>query len=102
MGNRFKKGNKDSVGYGRPPKLPNLEEAVARVLGEVVKAKGITALDQIMSRLRSMAARGNTKAAALILDRGYGKAKQHIEVDTVPRKAAADMFPAAPPEDIEK
>lgn len=90
----FQKGNTIGRLGGRPPKLPSLEEAVARVLGEV-NSKGVTALDVIMERMKKSAKAGNLKAAALIFDRGYGRAKQFIEVDTPQRKATSDLFPAA-------
>lgn len=88
----FKKGNKAGVGHGRPPKLPNLDEVLAKVLGAESK-KGITALEQIMDRMRASAKAGNVKAAALVLDRGYGKAQQSIDITT-----KGDKFESVHPE----
>ena len=88
----FKKGNKAAVGHGRPPKLPNLDEVLARVLGKENK-KGVTELEQIMERMKASAKQGNTKAATLVLDRGYGKAPQSIDLTTLGEK-----FNITPPE----
>lgn len=96
LGKKFEKGNKAAVGHGRPPKLPDMIEAIARAIGVEVpsgKYKGLTAWDVIMQRMQRMARAGNVKAAQFLADRGYGKAKQYIEVDTVPRKDASEIFP---------
>ena len=62
---------------GRPKKLPELDKLLADVLGE--EKDGVTAAEAILKKLRAMAAAGNIRAAELLLDRGYGKAKQTIE-----------------------
>lgn len=77
---RFKKGNK--IGKGRKVfKLPSLDEYVAKVLGEELQegAGADNALEAILKKLRFKALSGDVKAATLLLDRGYGKAKQFIE-----------------------
>jgi len=71
----FQKGNPG--GPGRPKKLPKLDELMAEVLGE--EKDGITAAQAILSALRAKASKGDVKAAQLLLDRGYGKAKETIE-----------------------
>ena len=43
---------------------------------------GITAAEAIIMKLREMATKGDIKAAQLLLDRGYGKAKQNIDITT--------------------
>jgi hypothetical protein len=73
----FKKGQSGNPN-GRPKKLPELDKLLADVLGEE-NANGITAAEAILKKLRAMAAAGNIRAAELLLDRGYGKAKQTIE-----------------------
>jgi len=62
---------------GRPKKLPPLDEMMAKVLCE--EKDGISAVQAIIMAMRAKAARGDTKAAQLLLDRGYGKAKEFIE-----------------------
>jgi hypothetical protein len=73
---KFPKG-KSGNPKGRPKKLPELDKLLADVLGE--EKDGITAAEAILKKLRAMAAAGNIRAAELLLDRGYGKAKQTIE-----------------------
>lgn len=72
----FKKGQSGNPA-GRPKKLPELDKLLADVLGE--EKDGVTAAEAILKKLRAMAAAGNIRAAELLLDRGYGKAKQTIE-----------------------
>jgi len=74
---KFKKGQTGNP-KGRPKKLPNLDVLLANVLGEENK-DGISAAEAILIKLRAEAAKGNIRAAQLILDRAYGKAKQPIE-----------------------
>lgn len=77
--NPFKKGESGNPN-GRPRKLPNLDVLLADVLGE--EKDGVTAAQAILMKLRQTAAGGNTqtaiRAAEILLDRGYGKPKQHI------------------------
>lgn len=77
-GGKLKSGN--TVGTGRPKKLPALDAIMANVLGQ--EKDGVTAAEAIIMKLREMAAKGDIKAAALLLDRGYGKAKQNIDITT--------------------
>lgn len=63
---------------GRPRKLPDLDRLMEQILGE--EKDGITAVEAILKTLRQKAARGDTKAANLLLDRGYGKPKQKTEI----------------------
>ncbi len=71
----FKKGQSGNP-KGRP-KLPDLKAAIAKVLGE--EKEGNSALEAILKAQRMKAAKGDTRAAEFLLDRGYGKAKQVIE-----------------------
>lgn len=75
---QFKPGNTASKGHGRKPKLPNLDNLLAKVLGEEFK-DDLNALEIILKSLRSKAVRGDIKAVALLMDRAYGKSKQFIE-----------------------
>jgi hypothetical protein len=75
----FKKGQSGNL-KGRPQKLPELDKLLAEILGE--DKEGISAAKAILMALRAKAAKGDIRAAELLLDRAYGKAKQHIQQDT--------------------
>jgi len=75
----FKKGQSGNPN-GRPRKLPELDKLLADVLGE--EKDGVTAAEAILKALRLKAAKGDTRAAEIILDRAYGKARQTIEQHT--------------------
>jgi len=66
----FKKGQSGNP-KGRP-KLPDLTEVISEELGQ----KGY---NEIIAKLHKMAKAGHTRAAEILLDRGYGKPKQEIE-----------------------
>jgi hypothetical protein len=72
----FKKGQSGNP-KGRPKKLPELNKLLADVLGE--EKDGVTAAEAILKALRAKAAKGDIRAAEVLLDRGYGKAKQAVE-----------------------
>jgi len=73
-GNRWKKGESGNP-KGRP-KIPDLREAMSRLLAE---EKGdLNALDAILKALFKRALSGDVRAAQELLDRGYGKAQQTI------------------------
>lgn len=66
------------------PKMPDLSEAIARVLAD--EKDGKTALEAVLMALRAKAVKGDVRAAQELLDRGFGKSKQIIEdVTTTPR-----------------
>ena len=73
---KFKPGQSGNPN-GRPKKIPELDKLLAEVLGE--EKDGITAAEAILKRLRQQAAAGNIRAAEVLLDRAYGKAKQPME-----------------------
>jgi hypothetical protein len=75
-GGKLKTGG--SNGGGRPKKLPELDKLLADVLGE--EKDGITAGEVILKALRAKAAKGDVRAAEVLLDRAYGKAKQTMDV----------------------
>jgi len=97
----FKKGQSGNPN-GRPRKLPELDKLLADVLGE--EKDGVTAAEAILKALRLKAAKGDTRAAEIILDRAYGKAQQTISHESnIPTKIEfifADMS-GTPKEDQE-
>lgn len=72
---QFKPGQSGNP-KGRP-KLPDLRQAMADILGE--EKEGKTALEMILKKLRAMASAGNVKAMEILLSRGYGLPKQNID-----------------------
>lgn len=72
----FKKGQSGNPN-GRPKKLPELEALMAKVMGE--EKGGITAMEAIIQALRLKAAKGDVRAAEVLLNRGYGMPKQTIQ-----------------------
>lgn len=74
-GGKLKSGNTINVGR---PKLPDLKEAMAKVLGE--EKDGRTALEAILAALRLKAARGDAKAAELLLKYTYRQPTQEIDL----------------------
>lgn len=75
---RFKKGQSGNP-KGRP-KLPDLREAIAKILAD--EKDGHTALEATLMALRAKAVKGDIRAAEVLLDRGYGKAQQAIDHTT--------------------
>ena len=63
---------------GRPKKLPKLDVLLAEVLGN--EEEGKTQAQNILEALVKKANNGDVKAAALLLDRGWGKVKEHIDI----------------------
>jgi len=79
--------NKD----GRPKKLPEIDALMAIVMGE--DKDGITAAEAILKALRAKASKGDIRAAEVLLDRAYGKARQTIdsEISITENKAFAKL-----------
>ena len=75
---RFKPGQSGNPN-GRPKKLPDLEKLLVRVLGTEEDNK--TGWEVIIEALQKKAAKGDVKAAELLLSRGYGKAKQFVNLN---------------------
>lgn len=71
---QFKKG-KSGNPNGRPKKLPQLDVLIAQVLGE--EKDGKTAAEAILMAMRAKAAKGDVRAAELMLNRAYGKPKEN-------------------------
>jgi len=78
IGKGFDKHPENINKKGRPPVLPDLKEAIAKILSE--EKDGITALDAILAALRARAAKGDVRAAQELLDRGFGKSQQFIDL----------------------
>lgn len=78
-GRKMKKGETLNPN-GRPKKLPELDKLLADVLGE--EKDGIEAAKVILMALRAKAAKGDVRAAEVLLDRAYGKAKQPTDITT--------------------
>lgn len=90
---KFKPGQSGNP-KGRPPKLPKLDELLADILGE--EKDGVTAAEAILKRLRVQAAQGNLKAAEILLDRAYGKARQNVELSGNSDQPIVIKFPDDP------
>lgn len=76
--NQFRPG-KSGNPHGRPRKLPELDKLLASVLGG--ENEDDTPAQRILEALIKKAEKGDTRAAEILLDRGWGKAKQSISVD---------------------
>lgn len=74
---QFKKG-KSGNPKGRPPKLPQLDVLLAKVLG--AEKNGVTEAERILLAMKKQANKGNVRAAELILDRSFGKVAQTMEL----------------------
>lgn len=79
VGKQFSKENQPEKN-GRPKKLPEIDALMAIVMGE--DKDGITAAEAILKALRAKASKGDIRAAEVLLDRAYGKAKQIIDNKT--------------------
>ena len=62
---------------GRPKKIPEIDTLLADVLGEDMD--GMEAAKKILEAVRTKALKGDVRAAEVLLDRAYGKAKQFVE-----------------------
>ena len=85
----FKKGQSGNPN-GRPKKLPELDKLLADVLGE--EKDGVTAAEAILRVLRAKAAKGDLRAAEILLDRGYGKPKQAVDMSATVRQFTAPII----------
>lgn len=79
---KFKKGQSGNP-KGRP-KLPDLKEIVAAVLGE--EKDGTNAATSILKAMRLKAAKGDVKAAQFLFDRGYGKPVETVNATVTERR----------------
>lgn len=86
---KFKKGQTGNPN-GRPKKLPELDKLLADVLGE--EKDGITAAEAILKALRAKATKGDIRAAEVLLERGYGKVKQGMDITSDGEKITLPPF----------
>jgi hypothetical protein len=75
-GRKFVKGQSGNP-KRKPHKIPELRELLANVLGD--EKDGKTAAEAILMAIRNKAIKGDVRAAELLLDRAYGKAKQDFD-----------------------
>ena len=87
---QFKKG-KSGNDKGRPPKLPQLDVLLAKVLG--AETGGITEAERIILAMKKEARKGNVRAAELILDRSFGKVAQQMNIGGVEIEATVFVLP---------
>jgi alkylation response protein AidB-like acyl-CoA dehydrogenase len=95
----FEKGRSGNP-KGRP-KLPDLKAAIAKVLAD--EKDGYTALEACLMALRAKAAKGDVRAAEVLLDRAFGKAKQSHQIsglDGGPVGIALSVKLIDPPADV--
>ena len=59
------------------PKLPDLKEAIAKLLSEGENGK--SGLYEILKALYNRALKGDVRAAQELMDRGFGKSQQSID-----------------------
>ena len=93
-GKPFKKGQSGNPN-GRPKKIPELRELLANVLGD--EKDGKTAAEAILMALRNKAIKGDVRAAELLLDRAYGKARQDFDMNI----GITEVLRPKAPEDLE-
>jgi hypothetical protein len=74
----FKEGFDPRRNLDGRPKLPDISHAIAGVLGE--EKDGKTALDAVLMALRSKAVKGDVRAAELLMDRAFGKSRNHTDI----------------------
>ena len=72
----FKKGETGNPN-GRPKKLPKIDDLLSDILGS--QDDSDSEAHAILTRLVKDAKNGNVKAAEILLDRAYGKAKLNID-----------------------
>jgi hypothetical protein len=86
---------------GRSPKLPGLDELLADVLGE--ETDGTTTAKKILIALAKKAMKGDTRSAEILLERGYGRAKQSVDLSgSVTMQGTGFDYSALSNEDLEK
>ena len=70
-----------TIGPGRPRKIPDLQTLVNTVMGEEGK-DGKTAMEAVWAALRAKAAKGDIRAAELLIKYSYGQPKASVDVTT--------------------
>lgn len=59
---------------GRPKKLPALDDLLSNIPEKTYQA--------VINKLAEKAKKGDVRAVEVLLDRGWGKAKQPVEIDS--------------------
>ena len=77
---QFVSGDPRQNKKGRPHLLPNLTEILAEELGETKSGK--TATQRIIAKVKDMAMKGNLRAGELLIERGYGRVIQGMDIKT--------------------
>jgi hypothetical protein len=75
---QFKLGNTAAVGHGRPRTLSELRELIQAIGAEPLTQDGLTRLE---AKLRILFTSKNATDALTILQYGWGKVKEQIEID---------------------
>lgn len=65
---------------GAKKKLPALDKLMAEVLGSIDDDGAKSEAKAILTALVNKAKKGDTRAAEILLDRGYGKPKEKLEI----------------------
>lgn len=86
----FKPGHDERRNLKGRPKLPDIREAMARLLGD--QKGGAVALDTVLEALRMKAEAGDVRAAEVLLDRAFGKASQTVDVTSGGEKIAPPIM----------
>jgi len=73
----YKKGESGNL-KGRPPKAPDIDEIISKVLQEKCTNK-LTRAENIFRKM-CLKAETDVRAAEMILDRAYGRVKQRTEL----------------------
>lgn len=86
---------------GRPPVLPELKEMIAKIMAE--EKNGMTGLEAVLKSLLVRAVKGDSRAAAELLDRYYGKAQQNVNITnqlpTIIIQNVSKLYPNGLPKD---
>ena len=75
-GGKLKSGG--AKNQGRKKSLPALDLLIAEVLSD--EQNGMSAAEAILKVMRQKAIKGDLKAAEMLLNRAYGKPKEHMDV----------------------
>ncbi len=75
---KFKKGETGNPN-GRPRKLPSIDKLLVEVLGDEYDEN--SQAKAILKALVTKAKKGDTRAAEILLDRGFGKPKQSLDLN---------------------
>ncbi len=86
---QFKKGQSGNP-KGRPPILPELKEAISKVLSN--EKDGNTALEKVLNALYNKAIKGDVRAAQVLLDRAFGKPHQTLGTEIKQQEIKAITF----------